>query len=112
MQSCLPDPTNVVSPVVVLRLRGRTMVGATFVVVIEDYLRRLRAGGGQLFLSGVDPSLNEQLARFERFQSASDMHIVAADPVLGASTQLAYEAARDWLDRQPRDPHVVSDGVL
>ncbi|SOD74540.1 SulP family sulfate permease [Jatrophihabitans sp. GAS493] len=98
LQTLLPDPAFAPSAVVVLRLRGRTMVGATFVVVVEDYLRRLRAGGGQLYLSGVDPELWKQLSRFDRFESADDMHIVRADIVIGASTRLAYDRATQWIE--------------
>ncbi|MGX7678974.1 SulP family inorganic anion transporter [Jatrophihabitans sp. DSM 45814] len=102
LQSQLPDPTFARSSAVVLRLRGRTMVGATFVVVVEDYLRRIRAGGGQLFLSGVDPALWKQLSRFDRFESADDMHIVRADLVVGSSTREAYDQALAWVNQQRR----------
>jgi hypothetical protein len=63
LHSKLPDPCGADSAVVILRLRGRTTIGATFILVVEDYLRRLRDGGGQLFLSGVDTELYEQLGR-------------------------------------------------
>src|SRR5450759_117293 len=75
------------SAAAVLRLRGRTMVGATFVVVVDDYLVRLRQGGGQLFLSGIDPEPWAQLNRFDRFATAEDFHLQKADAKLGPSPQ-------------------------
>jgi hypothetical protein len=39
---------------VVLRLGGRTSLGATFFVGAADYARRLEAVGGRLYLSGVE----------------------------------------------------------
>jgi hypothetical protein len=48
-------------PVVVLRLRGRTTLGATAFIVLANYAQRIRAAGGHLFLSGVGPDLLEQL---------------------------------------------------
>ena len=55
---------------VVLRLRGRTSLGATFLVVAADHARRLEAAGGRLYLSGVDPALLEQIARTGRLDVA------------------------------------------
>ena len=63
LQVRLPDPTGASTPVVVLRLRGRTSLGATFFVVLADYAHRLQSNGGRLFLSGVDPQM---LARMRR----------------------------------------------
>ena len=37
LQVRLPDPAGSISPAVVLRLRGRTSLGATFFVVMADY---------------------------------------------------------------------------
>ncbi|MCW2522586.1 MAG: SulP family inorganic anion transporter [Frankiales bacterium] len=96
LQSRLPDPAGSAAAAVVLRLRGRTMVGATFIVVIDDYLARLAANEGRLFLSGVDPDLADQLGRFDRFDSAG-LEILTARPVLGGSTREAYERAARWV---------------
>jgi sulfate permease, SulP family len=61
LQVKLPDPAGAESPVVVLRLRGRTALGATAFVVLAAYADRLQEVGGRLFLSGVDPGLFRQL---------------------------------------------------
>ena len=41
LQARLPDPSGADRPAVVLRLRGRMALGATFVVVVEDYAARV-----------------------------------------------------------------------
>jgi len=61
LQAKLPDPTGAESPVVVLRLRGRTALGTTAFVVLADYAGRLEDVDGRLFLSGVDRGLLAQL---------------------------------------------------
>ena len=63
LQAHLPDPGEARSPVVVLRLRRRTSLGATFVKVVADYADRLAEADGRLYLSGLDPALTERLRR-------------------------------------------------
>ena len=45
LQAHLPDPAGTQSPVVVIRLRRRTSLGATFVKVVADYADRLAGVG-------------------------------------------------------------------
>jgi sulfate permease, SulP family len=100
LQAQLPKPAEgATRPVVILRLRGRVAVGATFIVVVERYAQTLRAAGGRLLLSGVDPALLAQLVRTGAVDHDSD-GIFAAEPVVGASTRAAYDAARRWRDAQ------------
>ena len=53
---------------VVLRLRGRTSLGATFLVVMADYAERLSAAGGHLFLAGVDPAVQSWIEHTDRLE--------------------------------------------
>jgi sulfate permease, SulP family len=99
LQSQLPDPDGATRPVVILRLRGRVAVGATFIVVVERYAERLRAVGGRLLLSGVDPGLLEQLERTGAVEPDADA-VFLARPVVGESTREAYEEARRWRDAE------------
>ena len=62
LQALLPDPRDIERPAVVLRLRGRAAVGATFMVVLADYADRLGAVGGRLYLSGLSPDLAARLS--------------------------------------------------
>src|SRR5262249_5450660 len=93
----LPDPGEAEAAVVVLRLRGRTSLGATGLAVLARYGDRLAAGGGRLYLSGVDPALVDQLRRSGRVDEDGPVQIVEATEVLGESTNRAYAEAGEWL---------------
>jgi sulfate permease, SulP family len=80
---------------VVLRLRGRTSLGATFVKVAGDYAGRLADSGGRLYLSGLQPSLIEQLRRTGHVDGP--VRSFEATPVVGESTRAAYLDAEAWL---------------
>jgi SulP family sulfate permease len=98
----LPDPAGAESAVVVLRLRGRTMLGATSFSVLAGYADKLAGGGGRLYLSGVDPELSEQIGRSRRFDLDGPLRVFEAEEVLGASTAAALEDAEAWLVSRPR----------
>jgi sulfate permease, SulP family len=95
LQAHLPDPGAARSPVVVLRLRRRTSLGATFVKVVGDYADRLAAADGRLYLSGLEPSLTERLRRTGHIDGP--VRAFEATPVVGESTQAAYLDAEAWL---------------
>ena len=91
----LPDPGEARSPVVVLRLRRRTSLGATFVKVMTDYADRLADAGGRLYLSGLEPEVTEQLRRTGQLDG--HLHAFEAEPVVGESTLAAYRDAEEWV---------------
>jgi sulfate permease, SulP family len=95
LQARLPAPGDAHSPVVVLRLRRRTSLGSTFVKVVADYADQLVDSGGRLYLSGLDPSLTEQLHRTGHVDGP--VRAFEATPVVGESTQAAYLDAEAWL---------------
>jgi SulP family sulfate permease len=95
LQAHLPDPAGAQAPVLVLRLRRRTSLGATFLKVVGDYADRLADSGGQLYLSGIESSLTEQLRRTG--QIGQPVRTFEATPVVGESTQAAYLDAEAWL---------------
>ena len=97
LQAKLPDPSGAESPVVVLRLRGRTALGATAFVVLADYADRLKAVDGRLFLSGVDSGLLAQLQRTQRVDVDGRVHVFEATSVVGESSAEAYRQAQAWL---------------
>lgn len=97
LQARLPDPAGAVAPVVVLRMRGRTSLGATFFLVAADYAQRLAACGGRLYVSGVDPALIEQMERNGKLDTAGPVRVFEARDVVGESTTQAVQDARTWL---------------
>ena len=97
LQVRLPDPAGARSAVVVLRLRGRSMLGATALSVLADYADRLAAGGGRLYLSGVDPALSRQVDAGGRFDLRGPTRVYEAEPAIGSSTARAVTDAEAWL---------------
>ena len=97
LQAHLPDPAGTDRPVVVLRLRGRTSLGATFLVVMADYAERLSAAGGHLFLAGVDPAVQSWIEHTDRLELGGSVDLVPATPILGEATGEALARAEAWL---------------
>ncbi len=98
LEARLPNPGAAEVPVVVLRLRGRTTLGATALTVLRTYARQLDALGGQLFLSGVDPAVVGLIRRTGRAAGDRSLEVVEATPIVGESTDAAFAAAQLWLD--------------
>jgi SulP family sulfate permease len=92
----LPDPTAAQAPAVVLRLRGRSAFGSTFLQVVADYARRLEAVGGRLYLSGLDHAAAERLRKAGRIGVDGPVRGYEASELVGESTQLAYLDAETW----------------
>ncbi len=98
LQAHLPDPAGTQAAAVVLRLRRRTSLGATFVKVVGDYASRLADVDGRLYLSGLQPSLTERLRRTGHIDGP--VRTFEATSVVGESTQEAYQDAQAWLVRK------------
>jgi SulP family sulfate permease len=81
-------------PVVVLRLRGRTTLGATFLKVVGDYAHQLAEVGGELYLSGVDHRLVRRWDEDGLTERLGNVRVFEAAPVLGDSTRAAIELGR------------------
>ncbi len=105
LQARLPDPAGAQAPVVVLRLRRRTSLGATFVKVVTDYADRLASAGGRLYLSGLEPGLTELLTRSGHLHGP--IRTFEATALVGESTLDAYLDAEAWLVTQPADEPVT-----
>lgn len=93
----LPSPKGAIRPAVVIRLRGRTRVGATLIEVLDSYADDLVEVGGRLYLSGVDEDVSAQLRRAGKFNLEQEVHIVPGDTLIGASTEEAVAHANAWL---------------
>jgi SulP family sulfate permease len=97
LADALPSPANATRPVVILRLRGYTSVGATLIEVLDDYADALAEVGGRIYLSGVDKKVGEQLRHAGKLDLDRAVHLVPADPIFGASTEQAMAHASAWL---------------
>jgi SulP family sulfate permease len=103
----LPSLGNATRPVVVLRLRGRTRVGATLIEVLDDYADALADVGGRLYLSGVDEDVAEQLRRSGKLDLDQTVQVIPAGAVVGDSTGKALASAGTWLGRLRDDPPLM-----
>jgi SulP family sulfate permease len=102
LEQRLPRPTGERRPVVILRLRGRTTLGATLVDVLAHYANDLHAAGGRLYLSGINAGAREQVARTGKLGLEGPVRLYEATPVLGESTRAALSDAEWWLaSRRP-----------
>lgn len=115
LEETLPSPTGADSPVVIIRIRGRSMMGATAFSVLARYAGRLDEVGGRLYLSGVAPELVNQFKESRRIESSSPLKLVEATSALGESTRSAIAEAEAFLigededavwDTPPADPWV------
>jgi SulP family sulfate permease len=93
LENLLPTPGQ--RSVLVLRLRGRAHLDATFVRVLGVHATRLAAAGGRLYLAGVGPEAKDQL----KLASAGSASIVVdpASPALLESVRRALAAGTTWL---------------
>jgi SulP family sulfate permease len=93
----LPKVDGSTNAVVVLRLRGRTDVGATLTEVLARYADKLREAGGRLYLSGLSKDAYEHVAHSGKLRLGEPLPAYEATSILGESTRTAYEDARAWL---------------
>ena len=97
LQARLPQVGEAQAPAVVLRLRGRTSLGATFFRVLGEYAEQLSAAGGRLYVSGLDPDIAVLLARTVPVSLAPPERAFGATPILGESTWAALHEAQAWV---------------
>ncbi len=100
LQARLPDPTGSERAAVVFRLRGRTSLGATAYVVLQQYAESIAATGGTLTLTGLTPGVANELRRTGRFDLEGPLTLVPATEVLFESTERGYKSAEAWLMSQ------------
>lgn len=93
----LPKAAGSRRPAVVLRLRGRTDVGSTFLGVVERYRTEIERVGGILMLAGVSPELRSQLGRTGVLAAIGSENVCEAESTLTASVRVATDAAERWL---------------
>lgn len=97
VEKLLPKAETAQRAVVILNLRGRDVIGSTFIDVLERYDAALEKGGGKLMLSGLGPFVIQQIARRETHNVLPEPDLFAVGPILGESTRKAILAAQNWL---------------
>jgi sulfate permease, SulP family len=104
LEAQLPAPADTSrNCVVILRLRGRTDLGTTFMDVLHRYAQALTACGGKLVIVSASDRIQEQL----RVTGVTDLiapdNIYTGDERVGATLKRAYADAVTWI-AQNRGP--------
>jgi SulP family sulfate permease len=98
LEQFLPEPRGAAGPAVVLRLRGRSSLGATLIDVLVRYAGTLDRVRGRLYLAGLGPTALQQLARAGALAPAGKIHAFPATAARGESTDQARADAERWLE--------------
>lgn len=100
-EESLPDVTMVSSnSVVILRLRGRTDLGTTFMDVLKRYAEELTAVGSKLVLVSADDRLINQFDVTGVIDAVGENNIYPTDERVGATLVRAAEDAQLWIDER------------
>ena len=106
----LPRVGDARSPAIVLRLRGRTDVGATLVDVLSNYADTVDEAGGRLYLTGLGDRALDELARSGKLRLKGPVQAYEATSIVGESTRRAAAEARTWLVDRRREGDLSGDG--
>jgi SulP family sulfate permease len=85
---------------VILRLRGRSDLGSTFMDVLARYGETLRDVGSKLVIVSGDDQLNAQLAVTGVTAVVGTSNIYTSDERVGATVRRAYDEALEWVGSQ------------
>ena len=92
------------SSVVILRLRGRSDLGSTFMEVLSRYARSLHAVGSKLVIISGDDQLNDQFGVTGVTDLVGEDNIYMSDEWVGETLRRAYADAIDWVGAHRSDP--------
>ena len=84
--------------VVILRLRGRTDLGTTFMDVLRRYAEALTAASSKLVIVSASERIQEQLRVTGVTDLISPQDIYAGDERVGATLKRAYADATSWIE--------------
>jgi sulfate permease, SulP family len=96
LEKLLPSTRAAERPVVILRLRGRTILGATLIDILSNYARDLHAAHGRLYLTGLSESVHREVAHSGKLQLSGPVRAYLASPIIGESTRRALGHAIAW----------------
>jgi SulP family sulfate permease len=103
MRERLPPPDSAKHAVLVMRIRGNSQIGPTFIDEINGCARDLAKGGGRLYLCGMTTELAGKLERADRLELDDEVVIVPGEEVLGRSLREAVRQAKEWVARRAGD---------
>jgi sulfate permease, SulP family len=100
LESQLPAPADGSrNTVVILRLRGRTDLGTTFMDVLRRYAQALTATGSKLVIVSANARIQEQLRVTGVTDVIAQENIYTGDERVGATLKRAYADAVTWIEQ-------------
>ena len=100
----LPNVTDEThNSVVVLRLRGRSDLGSTFMDVLLHYAEALRIQKSKLMLVSADKDMHSQLEVARVTDAVGSQNIYTSDEWVGRTLKQAYADATEWVADHERD---------
>ena len=97
-EELLPDIVDTThDSVVILRLRGRTDLGSTFMDVLRRYAEELNAVDSKLVIISADERIHEQLAVTRVTVAVGSENIYTSDEWVGSTVKRAYADAVAWV---------------
>ena len=100
LESQLPAPADAArNSVVILRLRGRTDLGTTFMDVLRRYAQTLAATGSKLVIVSASDRIQEQLRVTGVTDLITPKNIYTGDERVGATLKRAYADATAWIEQ-------------
>jgi SulP family sulfate permease len=85
--------------VVILRLRGRTDLGTTFMDVLHRYAQALAATGSKLVIVSASERIQEQLHVTDVADLITPENIYSGDERVAATLKRAYADATIWIEQ-------------
>ena len=99
LESQLPAPAATsLNSVVILRLRGRTDLGTTFMDVLRRYAEALTAAGSKLVIVSASERIQEQLRVTGVTDLIPSQDIYVGDERVGTTLKRAYADATAWIE--------------
>lgn len=110
LQEALPESRETTNAVVILAIRGRQTAHSTALRWMDKYATDLRAGGNILMLSGVSDGVMDVLEHSRVIDTLGRENVFLHNPIRGASTDDALDAAAQWLQDRNSIPQVSGGG--
>jgi len=100
LEDKLPSPRGARNAVVVMRMRGRSNLGATLIDVLASYAKELQKGNGRLYLAGINPAVRDEIVRTAKLDLSGPVQLYEMTPLVGEATRKAVADAKAWLASQ------------
>lgn len=103
----LPTIGDAENPIVVIRMRNQSQMGATLIDILDDYAEDLKEAGGKLYLTGLDGDQLKYLRASGKLAEKEEAEFFQETNIIGESTQQAVDHANEWI--KTRDVHRIKE---